>query len=187
MLGLPEYLESLPPGILTARDRVVAAVLYSRANDKTGICWPSKPSIALAADCDVRAVGRCIQALVSAGLWEVLTVGRGRTSSRYRVVRERANTPPLRGHLNPPNSNESSSRRAATDAPATSAPATSQAPMGHYSRSQILAAEYNRLGAEAGMENFDILTATARAKDAEDAALAADAQAHPGENEPLPF
>ena len=73
----------------------VATALAGRADNGTGECWPSEAKLATEAGAKVRTVRRAIAELRALGALEV-TPGRGRRTSRYRLI------PPARWRIGGP-------------------------------------------------------------------------------------
>lgn len=189
MRGGIKYDLWLPPEV-ESRDRHIASFLHALANDKTRICWPSLPTLVRVDGRSESNVRQTLKRLVELEIIEVVSVGSGSKSTRYRIVRGPGFD--FRGCLladtqgayrQTPKIEEGSSRRCVANGPATSAPGSMQG----YSAGIILAAEYNRMAAEAGMPDFNILTATADRLAAEDAAREAYAKAHPDAEPDIPF
>lgn len=181
MLGLFAYLGSLPAD-LDATDRLTAAILYDLARKETRSARPKMATIARLRGTSVKAARVSVHRLLTLGLWEVTDKGGGDRAATYRLVSPQ--TPPVHGSPTPPvHGSHNVSRRSPDGSAATSAPGS----MRGYSAGIILAAEYNRMAAEAGMPDFNILTATADRLAAEDAAREAYAKAHPDAEPDIPF
>ena len=63
----------------------VALALVKHADNDTGICWPAAETLAECASCSVSAVQKAVAQLKRMGSLEV-EPGRGRRTSRYRLV-----------------------------------------------------------------------------------------------------
>jgi len=70
---------------LDAREKLVLLRIADRVNDKTGVAYPSIPSIADDCSLSERGVIKIVNRLRDAGYLEVLR-GIGRRTSRYRVI-----------------------------------------------------------------------------------------------------
>ena len=69
-----------------AVSKMVLVALASFANDN-GVCWPAMHTLTARAGVSMASLRRAIKALIKSGDLEIETLGNGRSSTVYRILR----------------------------------------------------------------------------------------------------